>query len=171
MTVGRTTPRLRHEPAGLLMALFLVAGLIFSYGLGHAPALRVCTTHSVSVPADVAAAMAAHQTASFQAGSARPAGATAEALRAGTLPGALGHGAAAPSGPSAFSTPFDPPPFPPVETCLCLAVLIGLMALGLAAKPRRAGPRRPPRSGWTLAPPAFAPPSPLSLTALQVLRL
>lgn len=171
--MGRTTPRLRHGPAGLLMALFLVAGLIFSYGLGHAPALRVCTTHSVSVPADVADAMAAHETVSshafLRAGSARP-GATA-ALTAGSPPGALYQGAAAPSGPSAFSTPFDPPPFHPVETCLCLAVLIGLMALGLAAKPRPAGARRPPRSGWTLAPPAFARPSPLSLTALQVLRL
>ncbi|WP_157431078.1 hypothetical protein [Actinomadura macra] len=49
-----TTPRRRHGLAGLLVALFVVAGLVFSYGLGHAPPPRMCTEHAVTVPVDVA---------------------------------------------------------------------------------------------------------------------
>ncbi|GAA1870237.1 hypothetical protein [Actinomadura bangladeshensis] len=41
----------RHGPAGLLVALFVVAGLVFSYGLGHGPPPRVCTEHAVTAPA------------------------------------------------------------------------------------------------------------------------
>ncbi|SNT10028.1 hypothetical protein SAMN05443665_101635 [Actinomadura meyerae] len=52
-----TAPRSRHGTAGLLVALFVVAGLVFSYGLGgHGPPLRVCTEHAVTAPADTAPA-------------------------------------------------------------------------------------------------------------------
>ena len=46
----------RHGTAGLLVALFVVAGLVFSYGLGHGPPPRVCTEHAVSAPATTASA-------------------------------------------------------------------------------------------------------------------
>ncbi|WP_155885054.1 hypothetical protein [Actinomadura flavalba] len=49
------TPRPRHGPAGLLVALFVVAGLVFSYGLGHPPPPQVCTAHALHAPADVPA--------------------------------------------------------------------------------------------------------------------
>ncbi|TDC70498.1 hypothetical protein E1200_05025 [Actinomadura sp. GC306] len=45
-----TTPRRRYGPAGLLVILFVVGGLAFSYGLGHAPVSRVCTEQAVSAP-------------------------------------------------------------------------------------------------------------------------
>ncbi|GLZ06897.1 hypothetical protein Acsp03_43630 [Actinomadura sp. NBRC 104412] len=141
MIVGRTDPRLRHGPAGLFVALFLAAGLVFSYGLGHGPPLRVCTAHHTSVPAAVADAMAAHSA-----------------------------DASAPAAQS-FADPAGLPPTGPVDACLTLAVLLGMLALSLAAKPRRTGGRRPPRSGWAHAPPAprALPGRPLS--SLQVLRL
>ncbi|MFB4319394.1 hypothetical protein [Actinomadura sp. 21ATH] len=138
MTMGRTTPRPRHGPAGLLMALFVVAGLVFSYGLGHGPPREVCTAHLVHVPAGVAAAMP-------------DAGATAS---------------------PAYSAPVDLPPLSPMDgACLCMAVLVGLLVLALAAGPRRSGRSLPRRTGWFLPPPALAAlPSP-SLASLQVLRL
>ncbi|GAA0590059.1 hypothetical protein [Actinomadura livida] len=45
-----TTPRRRYGPAGLLVILLVVGGLVFSYGLGHAPVSRVCTEQAVSAP-------------------------------------------------------------------------------------------------------------------------
>lgn len=48
--MSRTAPHRRHGTAGLLVALFVAAGLVFSYGLGHGPPPRVCTEHAVSVP-------------------------------------------------------------------------------------------------------------------------
>jgi hypothetical protein len=131
------------------MALFLVAGLTFSYGLGHAPPLRVCTAHATSVPAglaDAAAAAAQH----------------ADGPAAG-LPG--------PSEAPSFSEPVHLPPMGPGDLCLSLAVLLALLVLSVAARPRRTGARRPRRSGWILAPPALSAPLARSLSSLQVLRL
>ncbi|WP_019634487.1 hypothetical protein [Actinomadura atramentaria] len=48
---ARAGRALRHGPSGLLVALLVVAGLVFSYGLGHAPPQEVCTAHSLHVPA------------------------------------------------------------------------------------------------------------------------
>ncbi|GAA2445103.1 hypothetical protein GCM10010191_72310 [Actinomadura vinacea] len=124
------------------MALFLVAGLVFSYGLGHTPPLRVCTAHETSVPAEAADAMAAHP-----------------------------QGLAAAPDLVSFDEPVHLPPLRSSEECLCLAVLLGLLALTLAAKPRRVGVRRPPRAGWALAPPVLPAPLALSRSSLQVLRL
>jgi hypothetical protein len=137
--VGRTTPRLRHGPAGLLMALFVVAGLIFSYGLGHGPPPQVCVTHAIGVPAD-------------------------EAVHPGPAGG---------PGPASFSfsAPSDEPPPSLADACLSLAVLLGLLALVLAARPHRKGGRLPPRSGWALAPPILRVSSGPSLSTLRVLRL
>jgi hypothetical protein len=124
------------------MALFVVAALMFSYGLGHGPPREVCTAHLVSVPADVAAAMT------------------------GTA------AAPAPDASPAFSAPLDLPPLSPADaTCLCLAVLLALMALGLAAGPRGSGLLLPPRTGPSPAPPGKPPFLPVSLASLQVLRL
>ncbi|MFI0356630.1 hypothetical protein [Actinomadura sp. 9N407] len=150
MTRGRGITRPRRGPAGLLMALFVVAGLMFSYGLGHGPPRDVCTAHLVSVPADVAAAMA---------------GTTAAA------PGAAAFSAPAFSAP-AFTAPLDLPPISPADAaCVCLAVLLGLMALGLASKRRGAGTLLS-RSTRSFLPPAGEPPFlALSLASLQVLRL
>jgi hypothetical protein len=124
------------------MALFVVAGLIFSYGLRHGPPPQVCTAHETSVSVDAANAMAGVQD---------PPQASGQAHR--------------------FVAPDDRAPLSPGDACLCLAILLGLMALSLAAKPRRAGGRRPPRSGWFLAPPVPHVPFALSLSSLQVLRL
>ncbi|NKZ04137.1 hypothetical protein [Actinomadura latina] len=52
--MSRTAPHRRHGTAGLLVALFAVAGLVFSYGLGHGPPPRVCTEHAVSALAGAA---------------------------------------------------------------------------------------------------------------------
>ncbi|TYK42893.1 hypothetical protein [Actinomadura decatromicini] len=151
------TRRRRHGPAGLLVALFVVGGLIFSYGLGHAPPPRVCTQHAVSVP--VAAVSSA---------------AGAEARDAGLSPLQGLHSAAdaVPADGAAASGPAKRVPSQaPVDACLCLAVLFTLVLLGLAAVLRRRGLRLPARVGWALAPilrgaSAFAP-----RPALQVLRL
>jgi hypothetical protein len=151
--VGRTrTPRLRHGQAGLLMALFVVAGLIFSYGLGHGPPPQICTTQLISVPVDEAA-----HTPGPDAPAARPG--TAEA------PAVPGHSF------FAFTEPWDGSPLSTADTCLCLAVLLGLLALVLAARPRRTGGRTPPRSGWALVPPSIRISFGPSLSALRVLRL
>ncbi|XVQ07964.1 hypothetical protein ACQP1W_36110 [Spirillospora sp. CA-255316] len=145
--MGRTNPRPRHGPAGLLMALFLVAGLTFSYGLGHAPPLRVCTAHATSVPAALADAAASPHADGPLAG----------------LPG--------PSEAPSFSEPVHLPPTAPGDACLSLAVLLALLVLSLASRPRRTGGRRPRRTGWILAPPALPAPFARSLSSLQVLRL
>ncbi|QKW35866.1 hypothetical protein HUT06_18995 [Actinomadura sp. NAK00032] len=71
-----TAPRSRHGTAGLLVALFVVAGLVFSYGLGgHGPPLRVCTEHAVTVPVGTAAASgdAVHAAAALSAPDKAPA--------------------------------------------------------------------------------------------------
>ncbi|WP_433323937.1 hypothetical protein [Spirillospora sp. CA-294931] len=133
--MGGTTARRRHGFAGLLVALFVVAGIVFSYGLGHAQPLRVCTAHSLSVPV--------HH-----------------------LP--AGH---ADGDPIAASTPVDAPPLSPAEACLSLAVLLTMLTLALAARPRLAGALRLPRAGRSPRGPTPTPPSPVSLAALQVLRL
>jgi hypothetical protein len=63
-----------------------------------------------------------------------------------------------------------PAPAVPPDVCLFLAVLIALLALGAATRPRRWVVRRK-RSGWTLGVPAAHPAPARSRTALQVLRL
>ncbi|MFC0040119.1 hypothetical protein [Actinomadura rayongensis] len=136
------TERPRRGPLGLLLALFVAAGLVFSYGLGHAPPREICTAHSLHAPAGLPAAV--------------PAG-IADGIADG-----VAHAVAPPSGHHGF----------PVDACcLALPVLFGLLAFALAALPRPSGLRRPARSGWTLAlPPPLAASAP-SLAALQVLRL
>ncbi|WP_378282315.1 hypothetical protein [Actinomadura rugatobispora] len=129
------------------MALFLVAGLTFSYGLGHAPPPRVCTAHATSVPAGLADAAAAQHA------------------------GAPATGPLAASGAAAFSEPVHLPPMGPNDACLSLAVLLALLVLSVAAHPGPTGARRPRRSGWFLAPPALPAPLARSLSCLQVLRL
>ncbi|MCR3743215.1 hypothetical protein BS35_005791 [Actinomadura glauciflava] len=146
-----TAPRRRHGLAGLLVALFAVGGLVFSYGLGHAPPPRVCTQHAVSVPVGALSASTGHE----QPGAG-----------AGTLHGP--HGSA--EGVSAVS-PLRPPPHVPMDACLCLAVLFTLVLLGLAAVLRRPVSRLPARIGWAFAPPPCARLVPASPPSLQVLRL
>ncbi|GAA2171285.1 hypothetical protein [Actinomadura napierensis] len=153
MTVSGTAHRRRHGQAGLLVALFVVAGLVFSYGLGHAPPDRVCIENGMSVPAGVAAAM--HHGAHGHPG---------PALSAHGVPGH--HGSAGTS----LSAPLRLPPLAPADACLCLAVLFALMLLGLTGG-RRALLRLPARSGRAPAPPPGGVLSPVSLASLQVLRL
>ncbi|MQY09788.1 hypothetical protein [Actinomadura macrotermitis] len=127
----------RHGRAGLLMVLFVVAGLLFSYGLEHSASVRLCTAHLV------------HD--------------------------ASGGTAVVSDGPSvtgpALTAPGHPAPFAPADACLCLAVLLTLLVIALAARPHRARVRVPARSGWTLALPPPSRPAPPSLSSLQVLRL
>jgi hypothetical protein len=142
---GDTAQRRRHGLAGLLVALFVAAGLVFTYGLGHAPPMRICTEHSTSVPSDIAAALS-------QGGH------------------SLGH--ASPHGHApAAEAPVKMPPLSPAGGCLGLAVLLGLLALGLAALPRRSGGLLPARFGWVVGPPQARLPFSASLDSLQVLRL
>ncbi|MFI0412090.1 hypothetical protein [Actinomadura sp. 3N508] len=146
-----TTPRRRHGPAGLLVVLFVVGGLIFSYGLRHGPVERLCTEHAVSVPVAAAAAVTGHHTPG-------PGGSALHGLH--KLSDAV------------LTAPLkDRPAQPPLDACLCLAALFTLVLLALAIALRRPATRLPARTGWTLvrAPagtsrPAFRPP-------LQVLRL
>ncbi|MCQ0021419.1 hypothetical protein [Actinomadura madurae] len=145
-----STPRGRHGLAGLLVALFVVGGLIFSYGLGHGAPARVCTQHAVSVPVG--------------------------AVSAGGDHAQQGEGAGPPSGfhglAGAVLTSPDKPPAPvPTDACLCLAVLLSLLLLGLAGGFRRPLSRLPARAGWALAPPPGAPAAATCAPALQVLRL
>ncbi|MDL4821368.1 hypothetical protein [Actinomadura opuntiae] len=147
MTVSGTAHRRRHGQAGLLVALLVVAGLVFSYGLGHAPPDRVCIENGMNVPAEVAAAM--HH--------------DGRAPAVHTPPGH--HGTPQMS----LSAPLRLPPLAPADACLCLAVLFALMLLGLAGG-RRAVLRLPARSGRAPAPRGGAL-SPVSLASLQVLRL
>jgi hypothetical protein len=58
-----------------------------------------------------------------------------------------------------------------VDTCLCLAVLLSLLLLGLAGLVRRALSRLPARIGWALAPSPGASATAACTPALQVLRL
>jgi len=153
---GETAKRRRHGLAGLLVALFAAAGLVFTYGLGHAPPMRVCTEHSTSVPSDVAALL----------GQGGQGGHPAEA----SLMKAPGHGARNNVAPGA-KAPMKPPPLSPAGGCLGLAVLLGLMALGLAALPRRSGGLLPARFGWLVGPPRARVPFSASPGSLQVLRL
>lgn len=146
-----TAPRRRHGLAGLLVALFVVGGLVFSYGLGHAPLPRVCTQHAVSVPVGAVSASTDHE---------QP-GAGATPLR-----GFHGLAQALPA-----VSPIKVPAPVPVDACLCLAVLFTLVLLGLAAVLRRPVSRLPARLGWTFAPPPCTRLVPASPPSLQVLRL
>ncbi|MFB4304153.1 hypothetical protein [Actinomadura sp. NTSP31] len=153
MTMSGTAHRRRHGQAGLLVALLVVAGLVFSYGLGHAPPDRVCIENGMSVPAGVAAAM--HH------------GAPAHSAPAPSAHGVPDHHG---SPETSLSAPLRLPPLAPMDACLCLAVLFALMLLGLTVG-RRAVLRMPARSGRTPAPPSRGVLSPVSLASLQVLRL
>ncbi|MWA06455.1 hypothetical protein F8568_040140 [Actinomadura sp. LD22] len=139
-----TAHRRRHGQAGLLVALFVVAGLVFSYGLEHGLPDRVCIGNGTSVPAE-----------------------HAPAARTAPVHGAPGH-----PGPAAasLSTPLRLPPLAPADACLCLAVLFALVLLGLATG-RRALLRLPARGGRAPAPPPGGFFTPVSLASLQVLRL
>ncbi|MBO2463744.1 hypothetical protein [Actinomadura violacea] len=151
-----TAHRRRHGQTGLLVALFVVAGLVFSYGLGHALPDRVCIENGMSVPAEVATAM--HHASASHGG---------PAAHSAPVHGTPGHaGTAAPS----LSTPLRLPPLAPADACLCLAVLFALMLLGLATG-RRALLRLPARAPRAPAPPPGGVLSPVSLASLQVLRL
>lgn len=158
---GETAKRRRHGLAGLLVALFAAAGLVFTYGLGHAPPMRVCTEHSTSVPSDVAALLGQGGQGGHSAG---------HAAAGASLMKVPGHGARHDAGPGA-KAPMKLPPLSPAGGCLGLAVLLGLMALGLAALPRRSGGLLPARFGWLVGPPQARVPFSASLGSLQVLRL
>lgn len=144
-------PRRRHGLAGLLVALFVVGGLVFSYGLGHAPPPRVCTQHAVSAPLGALSGAAGHE----QPGD-------------GAAPLHASHGLAQ-AVPAA--SPMKVPAPVPLDACLCLAVLFTLVLLGLAAGLRRPAARLPARLGWTFAPPPCTRLAPASSPSLQVLRL
>ncbi|MFI0487170.1 hypothetical protein [Actinomadura sp. 9N215] len=146
-----TTPRRRHGPAGLLVVLFVVGGLIFSYGLGHGPVERLCTEHAVSVPVAAASAATGHHTP--DPGVSALSGLHRLADTALTAP------------------PEDRPSQTPMDACLCMAVLFTLVLLALAAALRRPASRLPARFGWTLVSSALGAPRPALRPALQVLRL
>ncbi|MEU8801704.1 hypothetical protein [Spirillospora sp. NPDC048819] len=150
------TPRRRHGLAGLLAILFVVGGLIFSYGLGHAPVPRVCTEHAVSAPAGAA---------SFSTASSG----TASSF-AGVPP--LQDLQSSAAGPAAEAAPLkQEPPLIPMNACLCLAVLFTLVLLALATGLGRPVFRLPARLGWALAPPPRGAYTPAFRPSLQVLRL
>ncbi|MGP4029028.1 hypothetical protein [Actinomadura sp. 3N407] len=147
MTVSGTTPRRRHGLAGLLAILFVVGGLIFSYGLGHAPVARVCTEHAVSAPSGV----------------------VASSTGVSPIQGLQGLQSSA---EPALAAPLErKPPLTPMNACLCLAVLFTLVLLGLATGLRRPAFRLPARVGWTLALPSGGTSAPAPWPSLQVLRL
>ena len=156
------------------MALFLVAGLVFSHGLGHAPPLRVCTAHSLGVPAALAAS-AGMPGATNAAGAAAKVGAAEHARPADRA----AHAHASADVPrvavtavfAEFGQPAPPPPPGPEDTCLSLAVLLAIVVIGLAARCGLAVGRRPRRSAWIPAPPPLPAPCARSLSRLQVLRL
>ncbi|TDD32364.1 hypothetical protein E1287_23005 [Actinomadura sp. KC06] len=146
-----TTRRRRHGPAGLLVALFVVGGLIFSYGLRHGPVDRLCTEHAVSVPVAAASAATGHH-------SPGPGGSALHGL----------HRLA----DTALTAPLkDQPAQTPMDACLCLAALFTLVLLGLALALRRPAARLPARIGWTVVPLAAGTSRPAFRPALQVLRL
>lgn len=138
----------RTGPAGLLIALFVVGGLIFSYGLGHGPPERVCTQHTLSAPVPAASATTGTKTP-----------------EAGISPLHGLHSAA----DAMLKTPQKHRV--PLDACLCVAALFTLILLGLAAILRRPTGRLPARIGWTLVPAAGRTSRPLFRPALQVLRL
>ncbi|MEU5995126.1 hypothetical protein ABZ806_39635 [Spirillospora sp. NPDC047418] len=141
----------RHGPAGLLVALFVVAGLVFSYGLGHGPPPRVCTEHAVTVPVDSLPTDGGQQPA-----------ASASASASQGMPQLAA---------AAFGAPAKPPPHTPLGVCLCAAVLFTLLLLALATGPRRPLSRVPARTGWALPPPPGAASTPAFPPVLEVLRL
>ncbi|TDC57615.1 hypothetical protein E1281_04135 [Actinomadura sp. KC345] len=148
-----TTPRRRHGLAGLLAILFVVGGLIFSYGLGHAPVPRVCTEHAVNAPLSTVWSFGGHQS---------PGGHQAPETAVSPLQGL--HGLAG-------TAPVDEPPHGPAHASMCLAALFTLFLLGLAAGPGRAVFRLPARAGWILAVPSGAAHVWVLRPSLQVLRL
>ncbi|MFI6520780.1 hypothetical protein ACIBF1_34860 [Spirillospora sp. NPDC050679] len=160
---GWRSRRQRRGLAGLFIALFLVGGLVFSYGLGHAPALRLCTAHDTGIPtAPVASAGSAPGAASAPDASVNADGHPAvRDLPAHLMPRAW----------AALDAPDRRAPLDPAHACLCLAVLLSLMVLALAAPFRRTLLRLPPRLGWFAGPPPGTVAAPPSLSALQVLRL
>ncbi|RAY17224.1 hypothetical protein DPM19_03505 [Actinomadura craniellae] len=110
--------------AGLFVVLGAVAGLAFTYGLGHPQSIRSCTAHITGAVGVLGVASAA------------------------------GH----------------PPEPGSLNPCVYLAVLLVLVALGLAGRSRRVrtAPRRTSRSP---NPPVSRPAPAPSLASLQVLRL
>src|SRR5688572_10816305 len=124
--------RRRHGLAGLLVTLFVVAGLVFTYGLGHAAPIRVCTAHLTSVPADVADALA-HEADHTAAAAAIKT--TAPATATAPIKAVPGKAAPLASAPLAAKAPLDLPPRDPGGGCLSLAILLTLMVLALAARP------------------------------------
>ncbi|RFU39142.1 hypothetical protein DZF91_23970 [Actinomadura logoneensis] len=138
---AQRTPRRRHGLAGLFVVLFALAGLLFSYGLEHTPPPDLCHPHGPAWSAPVT-------------------GGTHIRL-------APGDAAATP----AAMAPTRHTPPSPAQTCLCLAVLLGIMLLALGARPDRWRLLLPARLGWRPAVPARPSPAPLSLASLQVLRL
>ncbi|TDB83899.1 hypothetical protein E1264_26695 [Actinomadura sp. KC216] len=145
-----TTPRRRHGPAGLLVVLFVVGGLIFSYGLRHGPVERLCTEHAVSVPVAAASAVTGHHTPG-------PGGSALHGLHS--------------LSDTVLTAPLDDRPAPPLDACLCLAALFTLVLLGLALALRRPATRLPARTGWTPVRPAAGASAPAFPPPLQVLRL
>ncbi|MEO3828127.1 hypothetical protein [Actinomadura sp. B10D3] len=145
-----STPRGRHGLAGLLVALFVVGGLIFSYGLGHGAPARVCTQHAVSVPVSTVSTGTGHAQQGDGAG-----------------PSSGAHGLVS----AVLAEPEKPPAPAPMDACLCLAVLLSLLLLGLAGGFRRPLSRLPARAGWALAPPPGASAGAACAPTLQVLRL
>ena len=142
-----TTPRRRHGLGGLLTILFVVGGLIFSYGLGHATVPRLCTEHAVSAPLSAVPS---------------PSGQQAPETAVPPLPGPHGLSDTAPK---------KEPPQGAAHGSLCLAVLFTLFLLGLAAGPGRAAFRLPARAGWIVTLPSRAARAPVLRPSLQVLRL
>ncbi|QFG26452.1 hypothetical protein [Actinomadura sp. WMMB 499] len=197
--------------AGLLVALFVVAGLVAGYGLGHAPPVRICTEHAVTAPLSASAAAPAAPAPA----AALPAAVSDSGAPSGLsgpvpgLPSNPGSGAATGPGPVPLSAsgvvsgvvsgsaadpvfggvsgalggpvaavhadaapgPLDLPGPPAGDVCLCLAVLLTLLALGFSGGGRRPILRLPARSGRVPAPPAGGVLAAPSLAALQVLRL
>jgi hypothetical protein len=149
--VSGTAPRRRHGLAGLLVALFVVGGLVFSYGLGHAPPARVCTQHAVSAPVGSVSASAGQ--------------------------GHQGPGVSPPHGlhsladASLTAPPLKAPSPAPLDACLCLAVLFTLILLGLATGLRRPISRLPAGTRRTLPPASGFSALLASTPSLQVLRL
>ncbi|GAA2633227.1 hypothetical protein GCM10010411_84680 [Actinomadura fulvescens] len=157
------------------MALFVVAGLVFTYGLGHAAPMRVCTAHLTSVPADVADAMA-HQADLAAATKTAPAAGTTAApsttsAGAETAYGVPGKAVTLASAPSSAKAPLDLPPLVPAGGCLSLAILLTFMVLALASGPSRTRGVLPARLGWVIRVPSQRAPFSLSLPSLRVFRL
>ncbi|MBE1535806.1 hypothetical protein [Actinomadura algeriensis] len=168
MTESKTGPARPNRwsgLAGLLVALFVVAGLVAGYGLGHAPPTRICTEHAVSAP--VAAAVAPGGPSAGDAVAAAPGSAAAPDDASGPRGGLLAGGHADAAAPM----PIDLPGPAPGDVCLCLAVLLTLLALGFAGRARRPFLRLPVRTGRVPAPPGAGTLAAPSLSALQVLRL